>query len=85
MRYEKVYVAMTLYVDTSGKMKPVALIWEDGRRYSIDKVYSERNSPPEHVGAILTRRYDVSVSGREKTVYLETQTNRWFVEKPLYR
>lgn len=84
VRYLKVYVAVTLHVGTDGRTKPVALEWEDGKIFYIDKVFSERNSPPEHVGALLTRRYDVLICGREKSLYLETTTNRWFVEKPLY-
>lgn len=84
LRYKKVYVAVTLYVDAEGRMKPVAIDWADGRRFTVDRVLSERNRPPEHVGAILTRRYEVLVEGKEKKLYLETQTNRWFVETPLY-
>lgn len=84
VRYEKVYVSVFLYVDTDGKMKPVALEWENGRRYRIEKVSSERNCPPDHVGALLTRRYDVIIGGKEKRLYLETQSARWFVEKPIY-
>lgn len=84
VRYEKIYVAVTLFVDTEGRMRPIALDWENGRRFGIDKVISERNSPPDHVGAILTRRYDILISGRERTLYLETHSNRWFVEKPIY-
>lgn len=83
-RYEKVYVSMHLHVDRQGKLKPTAIEWEDGRAYKIDKVTDERMAPPAHVGAILARRYDVLVEGREKTVYLETPTNQWFVERPLY-
>lgn len=84
-RYEKVYIAVILYVGTDGRMKPIALDWEDGRRFPIDKVVSERNCPPDHVGAILTRRFDVRMEGKEKTMYLELQTGKWFVEKPTYR
>lgn len=80
-RYEKTYVAVTLYVDIYGKMSPVAIDWETGRKFEIERVVSERNSPPEHVGAILTRRYDVIIGGMEKTLYLEMQTNKWFVER----
>lgn len=75
---------MEIHVDAEGNMKPAAIEWADGRKYVIDKVISERMSPPPHVGAILARRYDVMVEGREKTIFLETASNRWFVEKPRY-
>lgn len=84
MKYLKVYVGVFLYTDTDGRTKPVAIEWETGRRFKIDGVLSERMSPPQHVGAILTRRYEIKIDGRVKVLYLETGTNRWFVEKPVF-
>ena len=82
--YEKVYVAMLLHIDDEGVMKPVAVEWTDGTRFDIDKIIDERNAPPEHTGGVLTRKYKVIIKGKEKKVYLDKQTNRWFVEKPLH-
>lgn len=65
-------------------MTPAAVFWENGKRYDVDKVVNERMRPPDHVGGILTRRYDVLIGGKEKKLYLETSTNKWFVEKPQY-
>lgn len=84
LSYEKVYVAMLLYINDEGIMKPVAVEWPDGTRFDIDKVIDERNAPPEHTGGVLTRKYKVIIKGKEKIIYLDKQTNRWFVEKPLY-
>lgn len=81
--YERVNVAMLLYINDEGAMKPVALEWVDGTRYDIDKIIDERNAPPEHTGGVLTRKYRVLIKGREKIIYLDKQTNEWFVEKPL--
>lgn len=64
-------------------MKPVAVEWTDGTRFDIDKITDERNAPPEHTGGVLTRKYKVIIRGREKIIYLDRQTNKWFVEKPL--
>lgn len=80
--FEKVYVAMRLRVDEEGRVRPTAVEWEE-RVYPVDRVLDERMAPPAHVGAYLTRRYECLVSGRRKVFYLETQSNRWFVEKPL--
>lgn len=82
--FEKVYVAMLLHVDEEGIMKPVAIEWTDGTRFEIDKITDERNAPPEHTGGVLTRKYKVIIKGREKIIYMDKQTGRWFVEKPLY-
>ena len=81
MQYEKVYVGMFLYVDTDGNMKPVALEWTNGERYTISKVIDKRSAPPVHVGSMPTVRYNVLVQGREKVVYYEKFSNQWFVEK----
>ena len=50
-------------------------------RFDIDKIIDERNAPPEHTGGVLTRKYKVIIKGREKIIYLDKQTNRWFVER----
>ena len=83
IKYEKVYVSVELKVDTFGNESLLSLEWEDGRVYHIDKTFSISMSPPQHVGAVLTKRYDVLIEGQEKILYRETATNRWFVEKPL--
>ena len=83
VRYEKVYVAVFLYINDEVFMRPLALEWVDGTRFDIDKIYDERNAPPEHTGGTLTRRYKVRIRGKEKIIYLDMQSNRWFVEKPL--
>lgn len=84
MDYEKVYVAVTLKVDREGKAIPLRFEWEDGRVFEIDRVRSEGMAPARHVGAILTKRYDITVAGRERELFVETRSNRWFVEKPLF-
>ncbi len=81
VNYEKVYVSAYLKISTDGIMKPVAIEWTDGTRYEIDKIIDERNAPPEHTGGVLTRKYRVIINGREKIIYLDKQTNRWFVER----
>ena len=79
--YEKVYVAVYLKINNDGIMKPVAIEWTDGTLFEIFKILDERNAPPEHTGGLLTRKYRVIVKGREKILYLDKQTNRWFVER----
>lgn len=75
---------MLLHINEAGVMNPVAVEWTDGIKYEIDKIIDERNTPPEHTGGVLTRKYRVIIKGKEKIIYLDKQTNKWFVEKPLY-
>ena len=81
LNYEKVYVAVYLKISTDGLMKPVAIEWTDGTVFEIEKITDARNAPPEHTGGVLTRKYRVLIKGREKILYLDKQTNRWFVER----
>lgn len=79
--YEKKYVAMRLHVDAAGTVRPIAVEWDDGQLFEVQKVLSAAMSPPPHVGAMLTMRYDCVVEGSERALFHETQTNRWFVER----
>ena len=83
MQYKKVYVGMTLHTDTDGNSKPVELEWTNGARYSISKVIDKRFAPPAHVGSSPTVRYTVLIYGREKVLYYEKFSNKWFVEKQI--
>lgn len=82
--YEKVFVAVYLRVESGGAMKPVAVEWTDGTKYKIERVTDERNAPPEHCGGVLTRKYRVLIRGREKLLYMDRQSGRWFVERPVF-
>ena len=79
--YVKVYVAMRLRISEDGNMKPVAVEWTDGTLYKIDKITDVRNAPPQFTGGVLARRYKALIGGKEKILYLDKITNRWFVEK----
>ncbi len=79
--YEKHYLTMIIRVDTGGNIKPVAIEWEDGRKFSVDKVLSIINAPPVHIGGLPTQKYDVIVEGRRKFLYRECATGKWFVER----
>lgn len=80
-RYEKVYVAMILRVDTDGNTKPVEIEWENGVRYLITKIVDVRQAPPRYVGSSQTIRYTVKVAGREKELFYESFSKKWFIEK----
>ncbi len=85
MEYAKVYVGMLVRVSAEGRLTPVAVLWENGREYEVDRVLRVRRIPPERVGGIMTERYDVVMRGRGKTLYREEDSGRWFVETPLTR
>lgn len=80
-QFIKVYVAVILRVDEDGRMAPLAIEWEDGRRFDITKVADVRQAPPRHIGSSPTVRYVVDIAGNRRELYHEGA--RWFVEKLL--
>ena len=81
MQYIKVYVGIMTFTDADGISKPVELVWPNGAKYSISKVIDKRTAPPAHVGSSMTVRYTVQIQGRERFIYYEKFSNKWFVEK----
>ncbi|MCH5164036.1 MAG: hypothetical protein J1F36_03380 [Clostridiales bacterium] len=78
MDYIKVYVAAIVYVDERGLVLPLSIVY-NGREYAVDKVVDVRTTPPEHVGGLITNRYDCMILGKLRHIYVEN-TGRWFVE-----
>ncbi len=82
MEYRKVCVEVTVRFLKEGGMRPVCLTWEDGRKFTVDRVkFVER--APARVAALLPVRYTCVVEGRERMLYFEADALRWFVEKPV--
>lgn len=80
MRYEKVYVQITAKFLEEGGIRPVEIVWRDGKRYFIDKVrFIDR--APSRVGGLNTKRYTVTIYGKERYLYYDKNVERWFVEK----
>ncbi|MFA6282224.1 MAG: hypothetical protein WCY05_06980 [Candidatus Omnitrophota bacterium] len=75
----KKYVDIIIKVSTSGKVTPMAILWDDGRKYDIDKVIDVRYSASQTgEGGI---RYKCLVQGKEVFVFEEQGKKRlWFIE-----
>lgn len=80
MEYEKVYVEVVAKFPAGGGMRPLYLVWEDGKKYEIDRVkFAER--APARVSSVLPVRYTCLFGGRERYLYFEEKNKRWFVER----
>lgn len=80
MEYEKISVEVIVRFRASGGMRPLYIVWEDGKRYAIDRVnFAER--APAHVSAVLPMRYTCMIGGKEKYLYFESERECWFVER----
>ena len=83
----KVYVPVTVDFDAEGNMRPKDILWEDGRRYHIDRIKKVRQAAAMRSGG-QGDRYTVMINGKESYLYFERKPNltgpnlgRWFVER----
>jgi len=83
MHPKRVYVEMSVRFDEDGTMTPVALKWEDGHVYEIDRVLDVRRAAS--AAGSMGVRYAVRIMGQERRLFYEdtysdTGKPRWFVE-----
>ena len=83
----KVYVRVTVDFFEDGVMLPRELIWEDGERYTIDRVVDIRQAAALKTGG-QGDRYTVMIQGQRSYLFFERSPNitgsiigRWFVER----
>lgn len=74
----KVYIDVTVDFSREGVLRPRAFVWEDGRRFEIDKVIDIRRAASLKAGGTGIR-YTCKVYNKE--VYLFFEEDRWFMER----
>ena len=74
----KTYVCVRAYFNLCGVIIPEEIVWEDGRRFKIDRVLEWRPAASLKTGG-CGLRFTCRIGGHETYLYLED--NRWFVEK----
>ena len=73
----RVYVNVIARHDEQGRVRPLEVEWEDGRRFEVDKLLDVRRAAALKAGG-QGMRYTVRILGRE--TYLFEDEGRWFVE-----
>nr|WP_267459234.1 hypothetical protein [Caproicibacter fermentans] len=73
----KVYVDVVAEFDSDGHIMPLAVKWEDGTRYEVDRVLDVRRAASLKAGGAGIR-YTCRIMGKQACLWLEE--NRWFVE-----
>lgn len=73
------YVDVVAYCDEDGKVTPMYMIWEDGRKFEIDYILDIRRAASQKAGS-LGLRYTVRILGKERYLFLQDD-HRWFVEQ----
>lgn len=83
----KVYVQVNVDFNTDGVMFPRELIWEDGEKYTIDRVVDICQAAAMKAGG-QGDRYTIEVRGHMSYLFFERSPNlvgnnigRWFVER----
>lgn len=61
-----------------GEAMPKTIIWEDGRKFSIDKVLDKRKAAAFQCGGV-GNRYICRICGKEIAIFEEDGV--WFIEK----
>ncbi len=79
MQLRKVCVEVTANFSREGVVRPLSLVWEDGRTLFVDKVKAVERAPAR-VSALLPVRYTCVILGKERWLYYEPSRQRWFVE-----
>ena len=73
----RVYVKVVVEYSPEGRVKPLSVEWEDGRRFEVDRLLDVRRAAATKAGG-QGMRYTVRILGRE--TYLFEDEGRWFVE-----
>ncbi|MCL2320880.1 MAG: hypothetical protein FWC47_02100 [Oscillospiraceae bacterium] len=75
---EKIFIKIVAEFNTRGEIKPLMIIWEDGRKFEIDQVMDKKNCASLKHGGVGTR-YVCRVRNRIIRIFLED--NKWFLDK----
>lgn len=73
----KVYVEVTVKIDTEGEITPISVTWEDGTIYEIDRILDIKRAASTKAGGIGIR-YTCRILNQESYLYYENP--KWFVE-----
>lgn len=73
----RAYVKVIARHDEQGRVRPLEVEWEDGRRFEVDRLLDVRRAAALKAGG-QGLRYTVRILGKE--TYLFEDEGRWFVE-----
>jgi hypothetical protein len=74
----KKYVPVLVMFEESGRMTPLEIYWEDGRRFLIDRVLDMRPAVSRKAGG-QGIRYLCRIKNQEVLLFYEE--HKWFVEE----
>lgn len=75
---EKIELDIIVEHKKDGRAVPKTILWDDGRKFSIDKVLDVRQAAALRCGGIGTR-YICKICGKEVAIFDEE--GKWFIER----
>ena len=74
----KRYVEVCAFFSSEGRLTPLWVVWENGRRYEIDRVIRAERAASRRAGGVGIR-YTCMVHGQQVHLFYE-ENYKWFVE-----
>lgn len=74
----KVHIQVVAQHDIEGSIRPLSLIWEDGRQWPVDTILDVRIAASLKAGG-QGMKYTCKIAGKQ--VYLFCDEGKWFIEK----
>jgi hypothetical protein len=78
MEFYKRYVDVVVLNTAEGGIKPLCLVWSNGRKYPIDKVYTQQRRA-SRVGGIGIC-FECRFGNARRNLFYEENRHRWFIE-----
>lgn len=79
----KKYVKVVAVFSPEGTMLPLCVVWEDGRKFDVDRVKQCVRAASRKAGGVGLR-YTCMIRGKEAVLYYE-ENYKWFVEAKVQR
>ena len=76
----KAYVDVVAEFSKEGCLIPILFVWEDGRKYKIDKILKIERCASRKAGGVGTM-YTCIVQGKESHLFFEV--DKWFMERKI--
>lgn len=80
-KYKKVYIDVNVRITKEGMIRPMSIVWVDGKQYKVDRIKYITPRASTKVGG-RGMMYDVVIMGKERCLYDED--GKWFVEAQVY-
>ena len=74
---ERIYVEVLAKHSREGTVEPLSILWEDGRRFCVDRIIDKKRRASLKAGG-MGMRYTCVISGKMRYMFYED--DRWFVE-----